>query len=118
MTTMEITCPLTNKTVQMPVLSVGFRPFFLLAAVWAALAVPVWLTAYVHGYAPRADLPAMFWHAHEMVYGFGFAAVAGFMLTAIPNWTGRVPVRGVGLAVLALLWLAGRVALPPPAMFA
>jgi uncharacterized protein involved in response to NO len=118
MTIVEMTCPLSSKASQAPVLSVGFRPFFLLSALWAALAVPVWLTAYVHGYAPRADLPAMFWHAHEMVYGFGFAAVAGFMLTAIPNWTGRVPVRGVGLAVLALLWLAGRVALLLPAMFA
>src|SRR5688572_23047353 len=118
MTTMEITCPLTSKTVQMPVLSFGFRPFFLLAAVWAALAVPVWLTAYVHGYAPRSDLPAMFWHAHEMVYGFGFAAVAGFMLTAIPNWTGRLPVRGTGLAALVLLWLVGRIALVLPAPWA
>src|SRR5688572_24845934 len=92
-------------------LSSGFRPFFFLAAAWAALGVPVWLTAYVHGYAPRADLPAMFWHAHEMVYGFGFAAVAGFMLTAIPNWTGRLPVRGSGLAALVVVWLAGRAAL-------
>ncbi len=92
-------------------LSSGFRPFFFLAAAWAALGVPVWLTAYVLGYAPRADLPAMFWHAHEMVYGFGFAAVAGFMLTAIPNWTGRLPVRGSALAALVLLWLAGRAAL-------
>ena len=100
-----------------PVLSVGFRPFFLLAAVWAALAVPVWLTAYAHGYVPRAGLPAMFWHAHEMVYGFGFAAVAGFMLTAIPNWTGRLPVRGAGLAALVVLWLAGRVALLLPPAF-
>lgn len=96
-------------------LSSGFRPFFFLAAAWAALGVPVWLTAYVHGYAPRADLPAMFWHAHEMVYGFGFAAVAGFMLTAIPNWTGRLPVRGSALAALVLLWLAGRAALFLPA---
>ena len=91
-------------------LSSGFRPFFFLAAAWAALGVPVWLPAYVHGYAPRADLPAMFWHAHEMVYGFGFAAVAAFMLTAIPNWTGRLPVRGSSLAALGLL-VAGVIAL-------
>lgn len=115
---MEITCPLTSRAARAPVFSVGFRPFFLLAAAWAALAVPVWLTAYVHGYAPRADLPAMFWHAHEMVYGFGLAAVAGFMLTAIPNWTGRLPVRGGGLAALALLWVAGRVAFLLPPAFA
>jgi len=91
--------------------SAGFRPFFLLASIWAALAVPVWLAAYVHGYSFRGSLPAMVWHAHEMVFGFGFAAVAGFLLTAIPNWTGRVPVRGALLAGLALLWLAGRAAM-------
>ena len=66
--------------------------------------MPVWLAAYVHGYALRGPLPALFWHGHEMVFGFGFAAVAGFLLTAIPNWTGRLPVRGdaagrAGLAV-------------------
>jgi uncharacterized protein involved in response to NO len=66
----------------------AFRPFFLLAAAWAALAVPVWLAAYVHGYTLRGPLPALIWHGHEMVFGFGFAAVAGFQLTAIPNWTG------------------------------
>src|SRR5688500_317613 len=90
--------------------SAGFRPFFLLAAVWAAIAVPVWLAAYAHGYALRGALPALFWHGHEMVFGFGFAAVAGFLLTAIPNWTGRLPVRGAALGALALLWLAGRIA--------
>jgi uncharacterized protein involved in response to NO len=90
--------------------SAGFRPFFLLAAAWAAIAVPAWLAAYVHGYALRG-MPAMFWHAHEMVYGFGLAAVAGFLLTAIPNWTGRLPVRGLRLALLAALWLAGRIAM-------
>jgi uncharacterized protein involved in response to NO len=92
-------------------LSAGFRPFFLLAALWAAIAVPVWLAAYVHGYALRGSLDPMSWHAHEMVFGFGMAAVAGFLLTAIPNWTGRLPLRGGALATLAALWLAGRVAL-------
>jgi uncharacterized protein involved in response to NO len=95
----------------MTMLSAGFRPFFLLAGIWAAIAVPVWLAAYVHGYAPRSALPAMAWHAHEMVYGYGLAAVTGFLLTAIPNWTGRLPLRGAPLALLATLWLAGRVAL-------
>ena len=91
--------------------SAGFRPFFLLASIWAALVVPVWLAAYVHGYSLRGSLPAMMWHAHEMVFGFGFAAVAGFLLTAIPNWTGRMPVRGTALASLVFLWLAGRTAM-------
>lgn len=90
--------------------SAGFRLFFLLASAWAALAVPVWLAAYVHGYTLRGPLPALLWHGHEMVFGFGFAVVAGFLLTAIPNWTGRLPVRGAALGALALLWLAGRIA--------
>jgi len=91
--------------------SESFRPFFLLAGVWAAVAIPVWLAAYAHGYALRGSLHAMAWHAHEMVFGFGLAAVAGFLLTAIPNWTGRLPLRGASLAGLAALWLAGRLAL-------
>ena len=91
--------------------SAGFRPFFLLGAIWAAIAVPVWLAAYVHGYVLPGALPAMTWHAHEMIYGYAVAAVTGFLLTAIPNWTGRLPIRGVPLAALATLWLAGRIAL-------
>lgn len=93
------------------VLSAGFRPFFLLAALWAAFAIPAWLAAYFHGHAPGGALPAITWHAHEMIAGTGLAAVAGFLLTAIPNWTGRLPLRGTPLAVLVVLWLAGRLGL-------
>src|SRR6185503_19748818 len=93
------------------ILSAGLRPFFLLASLWAAIAVPAWLAAYMHGYAVGGALPAMVWHAHEMVYGFGLAAVTGFLLTAVPNWTGRLPLRGLPLAALAGLWVAGRIAL-------
>jgi uncharacterized protein involved in response to NO len=90
--------------------SAGFRPFFLLAAFWAATAIPLWLMFYIgQGQAPGA-LPPVVWHVHEMVFGFGGAAVAGFLLTAIPNWTGRMPLQGGPLASLALLWLVGRVA--------
>jgi uncharacterized protein involved in response to NO len=67
--------------------------------------------AYANGYVLREGLHTMAWHAHEMVFGFGLAAVAGFLLTAIPNWTGRPPLRGAALAALAALWIAGRVAL-------
>ena len=91
--------------------SAGFRPFFLLGAAWAAIAVPVWLAAYVHGYVLPGALPAMTWHAHEMIYGYALAAVTGFLLTAIPNWTGRLPMHGAPLALLAALWVAGRIAL-------
>ena len=90
--------------------SVGFRPFFLLAGLWAALAVPVWICAYAAGLVMPSAFPPLIWHVHEMVYGFALASVAGFLLTAIPNWTGRLPLRGAPLAALALLWLAGRIA--------
>jgi len=91
-------------------LSAGFRPFFLLAGLWAALAVPLWL-AVLSG---RVALPSAFdpvtWHGHEMLFGFAQAAVAGFLLTAVPNWTGRMPIQGWGLGALALLFVAGRLA--------
>jgi uncharacterized protein involved in response to NO len=92
-------------------LSGGFRPFFLLGALWSAIAVPLWLAAYVHGYALGGALPAMLWHAHEMIYGYALAAVTGFVLTAVPNWTGRLPLAGARLAALVGLWLAGRLAM-------
>jgi uncharacterized protein involved in response to NO len=92
-------------------LSAGFRPFFLLGAVWSAAAVPLWLAAYMHGYALGGALPPMLWHAHEMIYGYAVAAVTGFVLTAVPNWTGRPPLRGAPLAALVGLWLAGRIAM-------
>lgn len=94
-----------------PLLQQGFRPFFLGAGAWSLAAMALWL-GYLCGYL---DLGGAFdpiaWHAHEMIFGYGAAAVAGFLLTAIPNWTGRLPVRGGGLAALALLWLAGRMAI-------
>lgn len=96
-------------------LSAGFRPFFLLAALWASLAIPIWLAA-LGGHGPFfARLPPAIWHVHEMVFGFGAAAVAGFLLTAIPNWTGRMPLQGRSLALLVLLWTAGRAAMLVPA---
>jgi uncharacterized protein involved in response to NO len=92
------------------VLSAGFRPFFLLAELWAAIAVPLWLALF----AGETQIPTAFsptiWHAHEMVFGYGAAVVAGFLLTAIPNWTGRMPLQGSPLAALALIWVAGRMA--------
>ena len=96
--------------------SYGFRPFFLGAALFAGVAVPAWILIVTGAigsnflYAPRE------WHVHEMLFGFLPAAMAGFILTAIPNWTGRAPVRGTLLASLCVLWLAGRlmVALPGP----
>ncbi len=91
-------------------LSAGFRPFFLLAALFAALVLPMALAYFAAAATPPSRFDPPLWHAHEMAFGFGGAVVAGFLLTAIPNWTGRLPLQGAPLAGLALLWLAGRVA--------
>lgn len=93
------------------VLSAGFRPFFFLAAAWGASAMPFWLATFAGLLPLPSDLAPWMWHAHEMIFGYAAAAIAGFLLTAIPNWTGRPPVRGALLALLAVLWLAGRVAI-------
>jgi uncharacterized protein involved in response to NO len=92
------------------ILSAGFRPFFLAAAVWAAVAIPLWLAIYTGRTGIPTLLQPLLWHAHEMVFGFGAAVVAGFLLTAIPNWTGRLPLQGTPLAVLVLVWAIGRIA--------
>ncbi len=90
--------------------SAGFRPFFLLGATWSALALPLWLGVYSGRIVLPSALPPTVWHVHEMVFGFALAIVSGFLLTAIPNWTGRLPIKGWPLAALAGLWLAGRMA--------
>jgi uncharacterized protein involved in response to NO len=92
-------------------LSYGFRPFFLGGALWAALAVLLWLPLYFGEFLLPTALRPLDWHVHEMIYGYVAAVIAGFLLTAIPNWTGRLPVNGGPLAALAALWLAGRLAI-------
>ncbi len=96
------------------IFSFGFRPFFFGGAAFAAIAVLYWLAVFA-GYAPGAGtLDPLSWHTHEMIFGFFAAIAAGFLLTAIPNWTGRLPVQGAGLAGLFGLWLLGRVAMVLP----
>ncbi len=91
-----------------PLLTVGFRPFFLLGAIYAGLEVLVWLPMFngelslVTAFAPRD------WHVHEMLYGYVPAVITGFLFTAIPNWTGRMPIQGKPLLFLAVVWMAGR----------
>ncbi|WP_460450013.1 NnrS family protein [Alsobacter sp. SYSU BS001988] len=92
------------------ILSYGFRPFFLLGSLFAGAAILAWLPAYFGEIAIPTAFAARDWHAHEMIYGFLPAVVTGFLLTAIPNWTGRLPLQGRALLVLVLVWLAGRVA--------
>ncbi|HVI50324.1 MAG TPA: NnrS family protein [Candidatus Sulfotelmatobacter sp.] len=91
----------------LPVLRAGFRPFFLLAGLQAALMVPLWLLFMSGGGAPAVT--PLLWHGHEMLFGFGTAAVCGFLLTAVPNWTGAPGVKGTKLAALAGLWIAARI---------
>lgn len=91
--------------------SYGFRPFFLVAALWAAFNIFLWVPQYLGLVRVPTQFSALDWHIHEMLYGYVAAAIAGFLLTAIPNWTGRLPVNGWPLASLVLLWLAGRVAI-------
>jgi uncharacterized protein involved in response to NO len=103
-----VTEPMTDTAPRrMPLLlTSGHRPFFLLAAISATIGVPLWVAA-LEGYLPLA--PA--WHGHEMLYGFAVAALSGFALAAVPNWTGRGHVQGVLLALLVAAWLAGRIAM-------
>jgi uncharacterized protein involved in response to NO len=89
-------------------LSYGFRPFFLFGAVYAGLAVLAWLPIFNGGLVLWSAFSAVDWHVHEMLYGYLAAVVTGFLLTAIPNWTGRLPIQGMPLLVLVLVWLAGR----------
>ena len=92
------------------ILTYGFRPFFLGAAIWAALAMVLWVPML----AGRLELPTAFdpvsWHSHEFLFGYLQAVVAGFLLTAVPNWTGRLPIVGWPLGFLFALWIAGRLA--------
>lgn len=110
-----ITCPVTGARFEQiadhPVLNYGFRPFFALAAVEAVLGIPVWILAWLGHLPLPPSLAPSYWHAHEMLFGFAAAALAGFLLTAVPNWTGQGPIRGRTLLLLALAWLAGRVAM-------
>jgi uncharacterized protein involved in response to NO len=103
--------PRYRPDVRPALLSAGFRPFFLGAALWAAAAVPLWLAAYEGAMVLPTPLPPSLWHLHEMVFGFAAAVVAGYLLTAIPNWTGRMPLQGAPLAGLVLLWAGGRIAM-------
>jgi uncharacterized protein involved in response to NO len=89
----------------------GFRPFFLLAGLYAAAIVPAWLYLFAHHSVPFGALPAMYWHSHELVYGFVAAAIAGFLLTAVPSWTGARGFAGWPLITLVALWIAGRLAM-------
>ena len=89
----------------------GFRPFFFLGAGWAVTVVVLWVLAMAGSITIPSAFDPLSWHRHEMLFGYLGAVIAGFLLTAVPNWTGRLPIAGGQLAALALLWLAARVAM-------
>jgi uncharacterized protein involved in response to NO len=111
-----MTTPATGKgcvATRHPLFAAGFRPFFLLVGLSGPVLVTVWL-AILAGVVPAGGAVApVAWHSHEMLFGFVAAAVAGFLLTAVPNWTGAAPLSGRPLMGLTVLWLAGRVASLP-----
>ena len=90
--------------------SYGFRPYFLAGAIFGALAIALWLPQYEGVFVQPGVLAPVVWHAHEMLFGFAPAIITGFLLTAVPNWTGRLPLQGGPLIALLLAWLAGRIA--------
>ena len=92
-----------------PLLSNGFRPFFLLGSIYAGLAILVWLPVFMGELTLTTTFAPRDWHVHEMLYGYLPAVITGFLFTAIPNWTGRLPIQGTPLLALVVLWLAGRV---------
>jgi len=114
----------TAPAVGLPLLALGFRPFYLLAGAYAALAVPLWIA--VHGGAlpmigalagsvwHAHEMIFGFWHAHEMIFGYAFAVIAGFLFTAVRNWTNQPTPSGGSLALVCALWLAARVCVWSP----
>jgi uncharacterized protein involved in response to NO len=89
--------------------ALGFRPFFLVAAIFAVLLMAQWIAAFVGGHELANYYGTIGWHSHEMIFGYTAAVIAGFLLTAVRNWTGVQTARGVPLAALVMLWFAGRV---------
>lgn len=92
------------------VLGSGFRPFFLLGAIWAVVAMLAWILVLAGTVRLPSGLGPVDWHVHELLYGYLPAIVAGFLLTAVPNWTGRLPVTGLPLLALVTVWAVGRLA--------
>ena len=96
------------------ILGYGYRPFFLLGAIWAALAMALWVPMLSGAMPAPGGFGAVDWHAHGLLFGYTSAVIAGFLMTAVPNWTGRFPIVGWPLAALVGLWMAGRAAVSLP----
>jgi len=103
--------PMAPRLRRFALFEAGFRVFFLLAPLYAACALAEWILVYLGVIAAPGPTSPTLWHAHEMLFGFATAGVAGFFLTAVPNWTGAPYVRGLSLMALAGIWLLGRIAM-------
>ncbi|MCC7326870.1 MAG: NnrS family protein [Burkholderiales bacterium] len=93
--------------------ALGFRPFYLLASIFAAVSILIWVAQYV-GLLPAAYVRSPLWHGHEMLFGYALAVITGFLFTAGRNWSGQPTPTGATLAAFALLWIAGRVLMLTP----
>ncbi len=93
----------------LPLLRLGFRPFYLGGALLAAVIVPLWIALFLGQIQLAPTIPPLLWHAHEMLFGFAVSIIVGFLLTAGKNWTGLDTPHGAALGALALLWLSARV---------
>jgi len=103
--------PATQPLHSFALFNLGFRPFFLLACVYSLASIFIWGSFAVYGWSiSRLPFSPLHWHAHEMIFGYGMAVAAGFLLTAVRNWTHLETLRDYPLAGLATLWLAARVA--------
>ena len=91
-------------------LSYGFRPFFLIGSLYAGLSILLWLPQFYGELELATAFSPLDWHVHEMFFGYVAAVVTGFLFTAVPNWTGRMPIRGKPLLLLLLIWIGGRLA--------
>ncbi len=96
---------------QLPLMAYGFRPMFLGCGLLALVAIPAWIGIRATQVSPWGGMPSQLWHAHEMLFGFTIAAIAGFLSTAVPSWTGTRAVAGAPLLWLTLLWIAARILL-------
>ena len=99
----------SSKMSAMPLLALGFRPLYLVAAIFAIAAVPLWVLSFLGETQTGNYLRGLTWHSHEMIFGFAPAVIAGFLLTAVRNWTGRPTPTGAPLAALVMLWLFARI---------
>jgi uncharacterized protein involved in response to NO len=109
MTPIRIEPEVSSALGRLPILGLGFRPFFLLAGVAAVALISAWLLLWHTAVGPEAYYGRPGWHSHEMLFGYLVAVIAGFLLTAVRNWTGVETPSGVTLGLIALVWLAGRV---------